>query len=85
MDIEGASTLEYFEIIEIVDHSNPYHVLLGIDWATNMNGVINLKKQKMIFEKKSLRIIIPPDPTEGSRYTEPVCDYESDDDLDYIY
>jgi len=39
----------------------------------------------MIFEKKSLRIIIPLDPVEGPRYTEPVRDYESDDDLDCIY
>lgn len=53
--------------------------------ATDMNWVINLKKQKMIFEKKSLHVIIRLDPAEGSRYTEPVCDYESDDDLDCIY
>jgi len=39
----------------------------------------------MIFEKKSLRVIIPLDPTKGLRYTEPVHDYESDDDLDCIY
>ena len=39
----------------------------------------------MIFEKKSLRIIVPLDPAEGSRYTEPVRDYESDDDLECIY
>lgn len=39
----------------------------------------------MIFEKKSLRIVIPLDPIEGSRYTELVCDYESDNELDYIY
>jgi len=39
----------------------------------------------MIFEKKSLRVIVPLDPAEGSRYTEPVHDYERDDDLDYIY
>ena len=38
----------------------------------------------MIFEKKSFRIIIPLDPAEGSCYTEPVRDYESDDDLDCI-
>lgn len=60
-------------------------MLLGIDWATNMNGVINMKKKKMIFEKKSLRIIVPPDPVEGLRYTKQVRDYESDDDLDCIY
>lgn len=39
----------------------------------------------MIFEKKSLCIIVPLDPAKGSRYTEPVCDYESDDNLDCIY
>jgi len=39
----------------------------------------------MIFEKKSLCIIIPLDPTKGLRYMELVRDYESDDDLDYIY
>ena len=72
MDIEGVSTLADFEVIEIVDDSNPYPELLGIDWATDMNGVINLKKRKMIFEKKSLCVIIPLDPSEGSCYMEPV-------------
>ena len=85
MDIEGASTLEDFEVIEIFDDNNPYPALLGIDWATDMNKVINLKKQNMIFERKSLLVIIPLDRAEGSRYTELVRDYESDDDLDYIY
>jgi len=50
-----------------------------------MNHVINLKKRKMIFEKKSMRIIVPMDHSEGSHYIEPVRDYESDDDLDCIY
>ena len=49
VDIEGASMLAEFEVIEIVDDRNPYPVLLGIDWATDMKGVINVKKQKMIF------------------------------------
>lgn len=44
IDIEGASMLANFEVIEIVDDSNPYPSLLGIDWATDMNSVINLKK-----------------------------------------
>ena len=60
-------------------------MLKDIYWATNMNGVINLKKCKMIFEKKSLCVVIPLDPAEGPRYTEPVRDYESDDDLEWIY
>jgi len=51
VDIDGASMLEYFEVIEIFDDSNPYPVLFGIDWATDMNGVTNLKKHNMIFVK----------------------------------
>ena len=58
---------------------------IGIDWATHMNGVINLKKRKMIFEKNSLRIVVLLDPTKGSRYTELVRNYKSDDDVDCIY
>lgn len=73
-----------FEVTEIVDDNNPYPALLGIDWTTDMNMVINLKKRKMIFEKKSLCVIVPLDPAEGSRYTEP-RDYKNDDDLDCIY
>ena len=85
MDIEGVSTLGDSEVIEIVDDRNPWPTLLAINWATDMNGVINLKRWKMIFEKKPLRIVIPLDPVEGSRYIEPVHNYESDDDLDCIY
>jgi len=85
MDIEGARSLADFEVIEILDDNNPYPTLLEIDWATDMNGVINLKKRNMIFEEKSLRVIVPLNPAEGSRYTKPVHNYESDDNLDFIY
>jgi len=81
VDIEGASALGVFEVMKIFDDNSPYLTLLGIDWATYMNGVINLKNCKMIFEKKSLHIVVPLDPTEGSCYTKIVCD----DDLDCIY
>ena len=72
VDIEGATMQMDFEVIEIVDDSNPYPALLGIDWEMDMNGVINLKKWKMIFEKKSLRAMVPLDPAEGECYTKPV-------------
>jgi len=85
VDIEGASALVDFEVIEIVDDDNPYPALLGIDWATDMNGVINLKKWKMIFEKKLLHVVLNLDPAEGPCYIELVRDYESDDELDQIY
>ena len=68
IEIEGASMLAKFEVIETVDDSNPYPALLGIDLAIDMNEVINLKKCKMIFEKKSLHIVMPLDPIEGSCY-----------------
>lgn len=44
VDIEGASTQMDFEVIENFYDNNPYPMLLGIDWATDMNKVINLKK-----------------------------------------
>jgi len=47
--------------------------------------VINLKKRKIIFEKKSLHVVVPLDSAEGSCYTKPMPDYESNDDLDCIY
>jgi len=77
--------LSDFEVINIVDDRNPYYALLWIYWAIDMNGVINLKKCKVSFDKKSLCVIIPLDTTVGLCYAEPVHDYESDDHLDYIY
>lgn len=51
-----------------------------------MNGVINLKKRTMSFERKSLRVVVPLDPAEGVCYTEPVRGYEeSEDELGQIY
>jgi len=86
VDIGGANAVSNFVVIEIVDNSNPYPVILGIDYAINMNGVINLKKRRMSFERISLWVIVLLDPVEGVHYTEPTRDYEgSDDELDQIY
>jgi len=52
VDIEGVHAIANFEVIKIVDDSNPYPLLLGIDWAFDMNAVINLKERSMKFEKK---------------------------------
>lgn len=49
------------------------------EWGNQSN------KRKIIFVKKPLRIIIPLDPMEGLHYKKPVCDYDSDDNLDCIY
>jgi len=86
VDIEGVSVMEDLEVIEIVDDNNPFPVLLGIDWAIDMNSVVNLKKRTMSFEIKMLRVIVPLDPVEGVCYTELVHDYEeSVDELEQIY
>ena len=45
VDIDGVSTLADFEVIEIIDDSNPYPALLGIEWAIDNDAVINLKKR----------------------------------------
>ena len=69
-----------------MDDSNPYPALLGIDWDFDMDVVINSKKWKMTYERRSLRVVVTLDPTEGRSYTEHVCDFvESDSDLDQIY
>jgi len=61
VDIIGASALANFEVIELFYENNAYPVLLGIYWATHMNGVINLKKRKMIFQNNSLCVVIALD------------------------
>ena len=78
IDIDGVSTLADFEVIEIIDDSNPYPALLGIEWAIANAAVINLKKRQMTFEGKGLRVIIPLDPSQGKRYTETFKDEDQD-------
>lgn len=56
-------------MIEIIDDSNPFPTLLGIDRDFDNLDVINLKKKKMTFEGHNIRIIMPLDPSMGPRYT----------------
>ena len=44
VDITGVKVLANFEVIEIVEDTDPYPALLGIDWAIDVGGVINIKK-----------------------------------------
>ena len=50
IDIDGVNTLADFEVIEIVDDSNPYPTLLGIEWEMENAAVIDLKGRQMTFE-----------------------------------
>ena len=84
VDIDGVCTVADFEVIEIIDDSNPYPALLGIEWAMANAAVINLKKRQMSFEGKELRVIVPLDPSQGARYTEPLRNKDKDV-LEHIY
>jgi hypothetical protein len=65
VNIEGVKTKVDFEVIEIMDESDPYPALLGIDWAFDNNAVLNLKKRQMSFETDTMCVVTPLDPYEG--------------------
>ena len=65
-----------------MDDVDTYPVLLGLDWAIDTGGIINLKRITMIFENKGTRVIVPMAPAESEWYTEPVHEEE---DVDHIY
>ena len=39
-----------FEVIDIVDDTNPYPTLLGIEWEIGNQTIINFKKIILTFE-----------------------------------
>ena len=57
-------------------------MLLGLDWAIDMGGIVNMKRISMIFENNGMWVIVPLDPKEGEWYTELV---REGDDIDHIY
>jgi hypothetical protein len=40
IDVAGVNIVVVFEVIEMMGDKDPYHVLLGIDWAYNKYVVI---------------------------------------------
>ena len=82
VDIEGVKVRADFEAIQIVEDAESYPALLGLDWAIDMGGIINLKKRSMVFENEGTRVIFALDPAEGERYTGFV---HEEDDMDHIY
>jgi hypothetical protein len=45
VNIDEVHSISYFEVIEIMDDSNPYPTLMGIEWAFENHESINLKKK----------------------------------------
>jgi hypothetical protein len=39
-----------FEVIDIVDNTSPYPVVLGLDWSFDNHTIIDLKTRNVIFE-----------------------------------
>ena len=85
MDIEGLCTFADFEVINIVDDTNPYLVLMGIDWAIRNQTIINFKRRILSFEDDQMRVVAPLDPLEGHRYIELVFNEGKSDHLNNIY
>ena len=85
VDIEGLRTFIDFEVINIVDDTNPYPTLLGIYWAIDNQMIINFKTMILSFKDDEMRVVSPIDPLEGQRYVEPVYIEGQGDYLDHIY
>ena len=82
IDIVRVKVCAEFEVIKIVDDADPYPTLLGLDWAIDMGGIINLKHRSMIFQNNGTRVIVPLDPAEGEQYIEPL---HKGDEVNHIY
>ena len=85
VDIDGVRSLADFEVIEIIDDSRSYPMLLGFEWAFDNLIVINLKKKKMTLEGHNICIIAPLDPLMGPCYAEPIRVEEETREIDYFY
>jgi len=71
VNIDGVHSVENFEFIEIVDEIQPYPALMGLEWDSDNQAIIDLKRREMIFEVGDLKVTTPLDPLEGKRYIEP--------------
>ena len=45
IEVEGPMTCTNFKVIDIVDDTNPYPTLLGIDWVIDNLAIINFKEE----------------------------------------
>jgi hypothetical protein len=50
VNIDGVRNMEDFEVIEIVDDSQPHPKMMGLEQYFDNQEIINLKRREMIFE-----------------------------------
>ena len=85
LNVEGFHTFVDFEVINIIDYTNPYLALMGIYWAIDNQTIINFKKRILSFEDNEIIVVLPIDPLEGQRYIEPLYNHGQANYLDQIY
>ena len=85
IEIEGLRTYADFEVIDIVDDTNLYPALIGIDQAIENQTIINFKKRILTFEDAELWVVAPIDPLDGHRYVEQVNNERQYGYLDHMY
>ena len=73
-----------FEVIDILDDTNPYPALFGIHWGIDNQIIINFKKRILTFEYSELRVVALIDLLEGQRYVDPVNNEGKGNYLDHI-
>jgi hypothetical protein len=78
MNIDGVHSVENFEVIEIMDDSQPYPTMMGIEWEFDNQTIINLKRREMVFEVGDLKVTAPLDPIELNTYIEPTREKKID-------
>ena len=74
-----------FEVVDILDDTNPYPALFGIDWGIDNQIIINFKKRILTFEYSELRVVALIDLLEGQRYVNPVNTKGKGNYLYHIY
>ena len=65
VEVEGLRTYADFEVIDIVDDTNIYPALIGIDWEIDNQTIINFKKRILSFEDSEIRVVALIDRLEG--------------------
>jgi hypothetical protein len=65
MNIDGVCNITEFEVIDIMDYSQSYPSLMGLEWDFYTQAITNLKIMDMIFRVGDLKVTTPLDPSEG--------------------
>lgn len=57
VSLANVKTIAHFLVIYILDESDPYSALLGIEWTNDNDAAINLKRGEMSFEADGIQVI----------------------------